>query len=118
MGLVRAGIVKSGAGKVRLLDRDELDPTWDPVVGQSGDGLGGLSAPHSTARRRRRVCRGAAGSRRWLGDAARDLAYRLFQIAESKKWAKEAGPYNALAAEWPELTRIASMGPAGQGTLL
>jgi len=53
-----------------------------------------------------------------LGDAARDLAYRLFQIAESKKWAKEAGPYNALAAEWPELSRLASAGPAGQGSLL
>jgi hypothetical protein len=29
-GLVRAGIVKAGAGKVRLLERDELDIAWDP----------------------------------------------------------------------------------------
>jgi putative DNA methylase len=117
-GLVRAGIVKAGAGKVRLLDRDVLDPTWDPssdnrvtvwevcqhLIRRLDDG--DESAGELLAR---------VGG---LGDAARDLAYRLFQIAESKKWAKEAGPYNALAAEWPELTRIASMGPAGQGTLL
>jgi len=117
-GLVRAGIVKSGAGKVRLLDRDELDSAWDPssdkrvtvwevcqhLIRQLDDGA--ESAGQLLAR---------VGG---LGEAARDLAYRLFQIAESKKWAKEAGPYNALAAEWPELTRIASMGPAGQGTLL
>ena len=29
-GLVQAGIVKSGAGKVRLFEREELDPNWDP----------------------------------------------------------------------------------------
>jgi putative DNA methylase len=117
-GLVRAGIVKAGAGKVRLLDREELDPAWDPssdnrvtvwevcqhLIHRLDDGA--ESAGELLAR---------VGG---LGDAARDLAYRLFQIAESKKWAKEAGPYNALAAEWPELTRVASMGPAGQGTLL
>jgi len=117
-GLVRAGIVKSGAGKARLLNRDELDPEWDPssdnrvtvwevcqhLIRRLDDGT--ESAGALLAR---------VGG---LGEAARDLAYRLFQVAESKKWAKEAGPYNALAAEWPELTRIALIGPAGQGSLL
>jgi putative DNA methylase len=117
-GLVRAGIVKAGAGKVRLLDRDELDPTWDP----SSDNR--VTVWEVCQHLIRRLDDGEASAGELLarvgglGDAARDLAYRLFQIAESKKWAKEAGPYNALAAEWPELTRIASMGPAGQGTLL
>jgi putative DNA methylase len=117
-GLVRAGIVKAGAGKARLLDRDELDPTWDP----SSDNR--VTVWEVCQHLIRRLDDGEASAGELLarvgglGDAARDLAYRLFQIAESKKWAKEAGPYNALAAEWPELTRIASMGPAGQGTLL
>ena len=31
-GLVRAGLVKAGGGKVRLLERDELDPGWDPAT--------------------------------------------------------------------------------------
>lgn len=117
-GLVRAGIVKSGTGRVRLLDRDELDPNWDPTSDSR------VTVWEICQHLIRRLDEGeqSAGellaSVGGLGDAARDLAYRLFQIAESKKWAKEAGPYNALAAEWPELTRIASMGPAGQGMLL
>jgi putative DNA methylase len=53
-----------------------------------------------------------------LGEPARDLAYRLFQIAESKKWAKEGGPYNALAAAWPELSRRAALGQNVQETLI
>src|ERR1035438_7361293 len=48
-----------------------------------------------------------------LGDAARDLAYRLFLIAESKNWAKEAGPYNALAASWLDISRLAAAEPDG-----
>jgi putative DNA methylase len=117
-GLVRAGIVKSGAGKVRLLDRDELDPSWNPSTDSR------VTVWEVCQHLIRRLDEGAQSAGEMLarvgglGDAARDLAYRLFQIAESKKWAKEAGPYNALAAEWPELTRIASIGPAGQGTLL
>jgi putative DNA methylase len=117
-GLARAGIVKSGGGKVRLLDRSELDPNWDPAtdprltVWQVTQHLihrllddGEVAAADLLAR---------VGG---LGDAARDLAYRLFQIAESKRWAKDAGPYNALAAAWPELSRLAAQGPTGQGTL-
>ena len=117
-GLVRAGIVKSGAGKVRLLDREELDPAWDPSSDRR------VTVWEVCQHLIRRLDDGAESAGELLarvgglGDAARDLAYRLFQVAESKKWAKEAGPYNALAAEWPELTRIASIGPAGQGTLL
>ena len=117
-GLVRAGIVRSGAGKVRLLDRNELDSAWDPSSDKR------VTVWEVCQHLIRRLDDGAESAGELLarvgglGDAARDLAYRLFQIAESKKWAKEAGPYNALAAEWPELTRIASMGPAGQGTLL
>lgn len=116
-GLVRAGIVKSGAGKVRLLARGDLDPGWDPstdtrvtvwevcqhLINRLDDGAAVAAA----------LLARVGG----LGDAARDLAYRLFQIAESKKWAKEAGPYNALAAEWPELVRLAAEQPEPSSTL-
>lgn len=116
-GLVRAGIVKSGAGKVRLLDRDELNHEWDPSTDQR------VTVWEVCQHLIRRLDDGAASAAELLarvgglGDAARDLAYRLFQIAESKKWAKEAGPYNALGAEWPELARLASERPASADTL-
>ena len=41
------------------------------------------------------------------GEAARDLAYRLYAICERKGWAEEAGAYNVLVASWPEIARLA-----------
>jgi putative DNA methylase len=118
-GLVRSGIVKSGAGKVRLLDRSELDPNWDPAKDER------LTIWEVTQQLIRRLLDESEGSAAdllsrvgGLGEPARDLAYRLFQIAESKKWAKEAGPYNALAAAWPELSRRAALGQNVQETLI
>jgi putative DNA methylase len=117
-GLVRAGLVKSGGGKVRLLERDELDPNWDPLTD------GRLTVWEVTQHLIRRLLNDGESSAAELlsmvggfGDAARDLAYRLFQIAEGKKWAKEAGPYNALAASWLEISRMAATEVDGQGSL-
>jgi len=118
-GLVRAGIVKAGGGKVRLLDRDELDPAWDPATD------GRLTVWEVCQHLTRRLLEAGEASAAELlarvgshGETARELAYRLFQIAEGRKWAKQAGPYNALAAAWPELTRLAAAQQGGQGTLL
>ena len=36
-------------------------------------------------------------------ERAKDLAYRLYTIAEKKKWAQEAFAYNALVVAWPEI---------------
>jgi putative DNA methylase len=117
-GLVRAGLVKSGGGKVRLLDRDELDPNWDPTSDSR------LTVWEVTQHLIRRLMNDNEASAAellakvgGLGDAARDLAYRLFQIAESKKWSKEAGPYNALAASWLEISRLAAAEPDVQNSL-
>lgn len=36
-------------------------------------------------------------------ERAKDLAYRLYTIAERKKWAQEGYAYNALVVAWPEI---------------
>ena len=36
-------------------------------------------------------------------ERAKDLAYRLYTIAERKKWAQEAYAYNALVVAWQEI---------------
>lgn len=36
-------------------------------------------------------------------ERAKDLAYRLYTIAERKKWAQEAYAYNALVVAWLEI---------------
>lgn len=42
-------------------------------------------------------------------EKAKDLAYRLYTIAEQKKWANEAFAYNALVVAWPEIQSRAAM---------
>ena len=36
-------------------------------------------------------------------EKAKDLAYRLYTIAEQKKWANEAYAYNSLVVAWPDI---------------
>lgn len=40
-----------------------------------------------------------------LGDTARDLAYRMYHVAERKGWTDEARAYNALVVAWTDLAR-------------
>lgn len=42
-------------------------------------------------------------------ERAKDLAYRLYTIAEQKKWASEAFAYNALVVEWPDIQSRAAI---------
>lgn len=55
---------------------------------------------------------------------ARNLAYRLFEIATQKGWSAEALVYNELAEVWPKLEdlavdpdRLAGSAGSGQPTL-
>ncbi len=106
-----AGIVESAAGKVRILARDELDDDWDPeedrhltvweclqhlVRQHEKDGIS-----HATAVLLKKINTHA--------EALKDLAYCLYDISANKrKDAKEATAYNALIADWTELTRQAA----------
>ena len=106
-----AGIVDSAAGKVRILLRDELDDGWDPeedrhltvweclqhlVRLHEKDGIS-----HDTAVLLKKITTQA--------EAVKDLAYCLYDISANKrKDAKEATAYNALIADWTELTKAAA----------
>jgi len=106
-----AGIVESSAGKVRILNRDELLPDWSPetdthltiweclqylVRQHEKDGIS-----YDTALLLKKI-----GDK---ADAVKDLAYCLYDISANKrKDAKEATAYNALIADWTELTREAA----------
>lgn len=106
-----AGIVESAAGKVRILGREELDDDWEPesdghltvweclqhlVRKHEKDGIS-----HETAVLLKKMDARA--------EAVKDLAYCLYDIcANKRKDAKEATAYNALIADWTELTRQAA----------
>ena len=106
-----AGIVSSAAGKVRILNRDEIDAGWEPgkdthlTVWECCQHLireleqGGEQAAALLLRKMDPV----------QADAARDLAYCLYDICANKRRdAGEATPYNGLVAVWTELTRQAA----------
>ncbi|OXE36880.1 MAG: hypothetical protein CGW95_05000 [Phenylobacterium zucineum] len=106
-----AGIVDSAAGRVRILMRDELGEDWDPeedrhltvweclqhlVRLHEKDGIS-----HDTAVLLKKISAQA--------EAVKDLAYCLYDISANKrKDAKEATAYNALIADWTELTKAAA----------
>ena len=104
-GITKAGCLVSKAGKVRILSRQELHDSYDPVtdprrtVWECAQHLikalekGGVEAAGRLASRM-----GADYS-----DQAKGLAYRLFAICEKKKWADEALAYNSLITSWTDI---------------
>jgi len=114
-GLETAGIVTAQRGKTRLLAREEYSANWDPAkdtrvpVWEATQRLvqalltdGEASAGDLLAR---------LGG---LGDTARDLAYRMYHVAERKGWTDEARAYNALVVAWTDLARGAESSRAAQ----
>lgn len=42
-----------------------------------------------------------------IGKAARELAYRLYNICDRKGWAAEGVAYNSLVISWSDISRLA-----------
>lgn len=105
-GLVDAGILTAARGRVRLLSRTEYGLEWNPETD--------TRVPVWEAMQRlirALLVDGEIGAASLLsriggmGDVARDLAYRLYHVAERKGWSEEARAYNALVVAWPDLVR-------------
>jgi putative DNA methylase len=106
-GLVEAGIVESGKGKVRLLRPKELPLDWNPAADSR---ITHWEIVHQLIRALEST--GEAGAARLARkipdgiDTAKDLAYRLYSICERKKRSLEAQSYNALVQSFGEITKL------------
>ena len=108
-----AGIVESAAGKVRILNRSEMDTEWEP------DADGHLTVWECCQHLVRLHEKNGIGYETAVmlkkigpkADDVRDLAYVLYNICEKRGEAKEATAYNALIADWTDLTREAATTP-------
>jgi putative DNA methylase len=115
-GLRQAGVLESKSGKVWLVGRDDLPEYWDPVT---DDRVPVWEATQHMVKEL--LDHGEASSASLLarlggvGEAARDLAYRLYAVCERKGWSKEGGAYNALVVSWPDLQRQAASAAAAEG---
>jgi putative DNA methylase len=109
-GVEEAGIVKKGGGKVRILKRSEMRPLdYDPAADErptvwefTQHMIRSLEEDGEQAAARLLKKLGSAA------DATRELAYRLYNTCERKKWAEDARSYNALILAWTELEKLAA----------
>lgn len=96
------GMLYAKAGIVHLIDRAELTDNVD---------LSGKCVWLLTQQLTQAMAKGGVeacakilaeifGS---IGERAKDLAYRLYTIAERKNWTNEAYAYNALVVAWPDI---------------
>jgi putative DNA methylase len=105
-GLERAGVLRSGGGRVRLLPIAELPADYDPG---SDDRASEWEVVLHLAKRLAE--RGAGDAARLMAavrpavdlDAVRELAYLLFSVAERKGWAETALLFNGLGTSWRDL---------------
>ena len=109
--LEQAGVFHARGGVARLLKRSDMPADWHPSTDKrlthwecaqhlirvlDAEGGGGAAA-----------ARLVAAMSPEDAEAARKLAYRLYDICEKKGWAQEAQAYNLLAEEFPHLERAA-----------
>jgi putative DNA methylase len=125
--LFAAGVFQDFRGKAGLTPRENLPKDWSPRTDRTATVW---ECVQHTARVLAAEDGGAEAAAALvaqmgpMSEAARSLAYRLFEIATHKGWAAEALVYNELAQEWPRLEdlapRVAARGPTAlaQGTLL
>ena len=110
--LETAGVFSAQGGTARLRRRDELESDWDPATDKR---LTDWECAQHLARVLEAPAGGieaAAGLLATMdparGEAARLLAYRLYDICERTDRAAEAQTWNMLAQEWPALEAAAA----------
>lgn len=100
--LAAKGVLYAQKGSVRLLTREELPEKVNPRE----ETVWLLCQQLTRAMAAGGVLACAQIVVNMLGsnaEHAKDLAYRLYTVAERKGWAQEAYAYNALVIAWPEI---------------
>jgi putative DNA methylase len=114
-GVARVGILRSVAGKVKLLERSEMPENWDPARDKR---LCVWEATQQLIKRLEAGEQAAACLLAQLKDISghgdlpsncRALAYRLYNHCEKTKQAEEARAYNGLVIAWPELEKLSAL---------
>lgn len=112
-GVRDAGVIESGAGKVRLLKWSEYPTGWDP---KTDDRTPVWEACHQMIRVLNQQGEADAGAllarMPEQGEHIRQLAYHLYTLCERKKWAEEARAYNELIGSWHAI--VAASQEAGE----
>lgn len=99
-----AHLLISARGKVRLRQRSEWPEGFDVVADADAPAWMVANAlAHALDKGGEAAAGTLLGRLGARAEPVRDLAYRLFLLAERKKLSAEAGVWNALAVAWPDL---------------
>lgn len=102
------GILYAKGGIVHLFERSELPETVD--TGESCVWMLTQQLTQAMAKGGVEACaKIVANMFGSNGERTKDLAYRLYTIAERKNWANEAYAYNALVVSWPDIQARAAV---------
>jgi len=117
-GLVRAGVLRSVAGKVRLRSVQDIPDEYDPAIDErtSEWEICLHLAKQLNERGTDAAARLMAAARDVPGidlDDVRELAYLLYSIAEKKNWAEVGLLFNNLGTSWTDLEDAARRMPSG-----
>lgn len=100
-GVADAGVLETGAGKVRLLKWSQYPDDWSP---EHDNRTPVWEALHQLIRVLNQHGESAAGNliarMPERSEAIRQLAYRLYTLCERKGWAEDARAYNELIGAW------------------
>ena len=102
-GIEASGVGEARAGKFRLYERSELDPDWSPAEDSRLTVWEATQYLAATLERSESEAAALLHALGGDGDRARQLAYLLYQTANDRGSASEAGAYDALIAAWPSL---------------
>jgi putative DNA methylase len=109
--LEQAGVFYAKGGIAKLVKRSDLPVDWHPSTDKH---LTHWECAQHLIRILEAKDGGEASAARLIAamnpedaEAARTLAYRLYDICEKKGWAQEAQVYNLLAEEFPHLEEAA-----------
>ena len=115
-GVAEAGVVQSGAGKVRLLRWADYPTGWNPATDHRAPVW---EATHHLIRALNTQGEAAAGALLAAmpdkAEPVRQLAYHLYTLCERKKWADDARAYNELITAWHAVLEASrEEGPRGE----
>lgn len=111
-GIKEAGVIQSGAGKVRLFRWAEYPTDWDPLTDKRTPVWEAL---HQLIRALKQGGEASSGALlAALGgkaEAVRQLAYRLYTLCERLGQAEDARAYNELITSWTGIESVANNVP-------
>lgn len=108
--LVDVGVLSAVKGKVRLLKREEFVDNFD-FVSYRKDMIWLIMqnlVKSIETEGEEKTAEKVVKMRNESSERAKDLAYRLYTIAERKGWTEEALAYNSLVVAWPDIQKKAA----------